>query len=251
MKLPISVFIITLNEEANIDRLLNSLKNFDEVVVVDSGSTDNTCSIAELHGAKVIFNTWQGYAKQKQFAMQRCKNQWVLNLDADEEIPANLLPKIQNAIKRNDINSVRFARCDLFLDKPMPRICSLFSNTRLYRKELASFDDSFLVHESATTKGKQIYINTPFIHYGYNDINTLVEKLNTYSTLKAIEKNNKGKKAKATKLLLSFPIEFLRKLIFQRFILFGYRGFILSVLYAHYSFLKEAKLYALNNTTNK
>jgi hypothetical protein len=95
-------------------------------------------------------------------------------------------------------------------------------------------------------KGKRKFINTPFLHYGYNDIDTLAGKLNDYSTLKAQEKFNKGKKAKILKLALSFPVELLRKLIFQRFCLFGWRGFILSLMYAHYSFLKEAKLFGLH-----
>ncbi len=244
MKLPISVFIITLNEEHNIKRLLESLKPFQEVIVVDSGSTDKTTDIAKEHGAKVAFNPWPGYAKQKQFAMELCNNDWVLNLDADEEIPENLLIEIEKVTNNEDISAVRFARCDLFLGKKMPSYCSLFSNTRLYRKSKASFDPSFLVHESATVKGKQAYINTPFLHYGYNDIDTLCEKLNSYSTLKAKEKFLKGKRSNLVKILLIFPLEFIRKLIIQRFALFGTRGFILAILYAHYALLKEAKLYA-------
>jgi glycosyltransferase involved in cell wall biosynthesis len=245
MKLPISVFIITLNEEHNIRRLLESLKPFQEIIVVDSGSTDKTLQIAKEYNAKVTYNPWPGYAKQKQFAMNLCSNDWVLNLDADEEIPKNLLTEIEQITSQEDIDAVRFARCDLFLGKKMHRYCSLFSNTRLYRKSKASFDLSFLVHESATIKGKQAYIKTPFLHYGYNDIDTLCSKLNDYSTLKAKEKFTKGKTANLAKLLLIFPIEFIRKLIFQRFALFGVRGFILSILYAHYALLKEAKLYSL------
>lgn len=248
MKLPISVFIITLNEEHNLERLLPSLSSFNEIIVVDSGSSDNSVQLAKSYGAKVVFNEWPGYAKQKQFAMSLCSNDWVLNLDADEFIPNELLPIIEKTISDDSYNSIKFSRCDYFLDKPMPSACSFFSNTRLYKKSAASFDESFLVHESATVKGKQAFIKTPFLHYGYNDIDTLSEKLNSYSSLKALEKFQKGKNFSLLKLSLIFPLEFLRKLIFQRFIFFGYRGLILSTLYAGYSFQKEAKLFELHQT---
>lgn len=242
MTLPISAFIITLNEEHNLKRLLPSLSHFDEIIVVDSGSKDKSVELAESFGAKVTFNPWPGYAKQKQFAMELCKNDWVLNLDADELIPDKLIPKIKNTINSKQYSSAKFNRCDYFLGKGMPKYCSLFSNVRLYKKSQACFDESFLVHESASVKGRQAFIKTPFIHFGYNNIDTLCEKLNSYSSLKALEKYQKGKKPNYLKLALIFPLEFTRKLIFQRFILFGSRGFILSVLYAHYAFQKEAKL---------
>jgi len=245
MSIPISVFIVTLNEETNIKRLLPSLSSFDEVVVVDSGSTDKTCEIAREFGATVSFNEWPGYAKQKQYALGLCKNEWVLNLDADEYIPEGLFNEIKTSIEDSTIDSVKIARCDYFLNKPMPKYCKLFSNVRLYRKSKAHFDETFLVHESATVNGKRKFIKTPFLHYGYNDIKVLASKLNDYSTLKAQEKHDKGKKANTLKLALSFPVELIRKLLLQRFILFGFRGFILSVMYAHYSLLKEAKLYEL------
>ncbi len=246
MKLPISIFIVTLNEEENLKRLLPSLSSFNEIIIIDSGSTDNSVEVAKSFGAKVTFNEWPGYAKQKQFAMSLCSNDWVMNLDADEYIPEELLPIIKSTVSNGQYTSAKFARCDYFLGKPMPKACSLFSNVRLYKKSEASFDESFLVHESATVKGKQAFIKTPFLHFGYDNIDTLAAKLNDYSTLKAKEKFIKNKKASKLKLALIFPLEFLRKLIFQRFILFGFRGFILSALYAHYAFIKEAKLYGLH-----
>ena len=251
MTLPISVFIVTLNEEHNLKRLLPSLNKFDEIIVVDSGSTDNTVELAQSFGAKVVYNEWPGYAKQKQLAMSLCSNEWVFNLDADELIPETLLPEIENAIKTNECTSVKLARCDYFLGKAMPKQCSLFSNVRLYKKSMASFDETFLVHESADVKGKQLFIKSPFLHFGYNDIDTLCEKLNTYSSLKALEKFQKGKRYSLLKLALILPIEFIRKLALQRFALFGSRGFILSTLYANYAFQKEAKLFELHKTKEK
>lgn len=246
MTLPISVFIVSMNEEHNIKRALNSVAEFDEVILVDSGSQDNTVNIANEMGATIYHQDWLGYSKQKQFAMSLCKHDWVLNIDADEELPEKLIEEIKEITSQSDINSVRFRRNDYFLNKPYPSTLRLPSNIRLYRKSQAYFDDTCLVHESAKVKGKEVCLKTPFIHYGYNDIEPLVGKFNHYSSLRALEKFQKGKKHSLIKLLLIFPVEFLRKLIFQRYITFGWRGFILALLNAHYAFLKEAKLMALH-----
>lgn len=242
MPLPISVFIVTQNEEHNIVRLLISLKEFDEVIVVDSGSTDNTIELAKQHGAKVIEREWPGYSKQKQFAMEQCSNDWVINLDADEQIPPNLIPAIQEIIKKPDVDAIRFKRIDYFMNKPMPRWLSLPKNVRLYRKSKAQFDGTCLVHESASINGRTQMIPLAFNHYGYNDYTVFSNKLKHYAELKATEKHQKGKKASLLKLALIFPFEFIRKLILQRYALFGWRGVALSYLNARYAFDKEWKL---------
>lgn len=118
-KSPISVFIVTLNEENNIQRAIRSVSFADEVIVVDSGSSDNTVALAESLGAKVIFNEWPGYAKQKQFAMQLCKHDWVLNLDADEEVTKALADKYQELVNQEQYASVRCTRDDLFIGLKM------------------------------------------------------------------------------------------------------------------------------------
>lgn len=250
MSIPASVFIITFNEEKNIQRLLESVQDFNEIIVVDSGSTDNTINLAKALGAKVSHQEWLGFSKQKQYAMSLCKNDWVLNLDADEEIPETLKNEIKDAIESNHANAIRFKRNDLFLNKTYPQVCKLPSNVRLYRKSQASFNENCLVHESADVTGPEITLNTPFIHYGYNEIHTLLQKQNEYSTLKAKEKFLKGKRFSYIKLGLVFPIEFIKKFVFQRYISFGWRGLILSLMNANYAFLKEAKLYGLHQNKN-
>ncbi len=244
--LPISIFIITKNEAQNIGRLLSSLKEFNEIIVVDSGSTDETVSIAKQHGATVIHQDWLGYSKQKQFAMEQCNNPWVMNLDADEVLPKALYNAIVQSIKDPTIHAVRFLRIDYFMDKPMPKSLSLPKNIRLYRKESAQFDNQCLVHESASIAGKTKLIKTPFIHYGYNDLKIFTDKLNHYSSLKALEKFKRGKKPSFLKILLILPFEFLRKLILQRYVLFGWRGCILAALNGNYAFMKEIKLLQLH-----
>jgi glycosyltransferase involved in cell wall biosynthesis len=247
-KLPISVFLITVNEEANIARVLKSCKGMDEVLVVDSGSTDQTVEIATQHGATVVHQDWQGYAKQKAFAMSMCKNEWVLNLDADEQLTSALIDAFMAAIAAGQCDAVRCQRNDVFIGKPMSRFTKKPNNCRLYKKSKATFDPTRLVHESADINGKEISIPEYFNHYGYSTIEVITAKNNEYSSLKAQEKFNKGKKASLIKLALVFPVIFLKGYIFQRHFLSGTRGFILSVSTAHYLFIKEAKLYQLNKT---
>lgn len=242
-KLPISVFIVTLNESAYLEKTLQSVQNCAEVVVVDSGSTDGTVEIAERHGAKVIHQPWLGYSKQKQVAMDHCSFDWVLNLDGDEEITTDALNELAAVMQAGVYDSVRLKRVDRFIGKFPGDSIKKANNLRFYRKSSASFDADKLVHESAAVKGKEHCSNNFFYHYGYDDISLLQQKLNTYSSLRAEEKFLKNKKHSALKIILVFPITFINKYIFGRLFLFGLRGFIKAVMEAHYAFLKEAKLY--------
>lgn len=244
-KLPISAFIVCKNEEKYIEKTLKSLNFVDEIILVDSGSTDRTLEIAQKYQAKIFHHDWQGYAKQKQYAMSLCNNDWVLNLDGDEEIPPELLPIIENIIQKNNVDSVRFLRNDIFMGTALSKLSKKPNNHRLYKKAKSHFDDSRLVHESASVDGKEIFIKEAFNHYGYGSIETVTHKHNVYSSLKAKEKYTKHKKFSNLKLLLIFPLVFLKEYFLQRKIFSGRKGFILSIIDAYYAFLKEAKLYEL------
>lgn len=242
-KSPISVFIVTLNEEKNLPKVLKSVDFVDEIIVVDSGSSDNTVAIAQSFGATVVMNPWPGYAKQKQFAMELCRHDWVLNLDADEEVTPALAQRFKELITQDKYTNIRCLRDDIFIGKSLSSWSKKPNNNRLYRKSLAIFDDSRLVHESATVQGKELFIDQVLIHYGYGNIERLTDKNNQYSSLKSREKFVKSKKFSLVKLLLIFPLVFIKELIFQRKIFSGTRGFILAIMMAYYAFLKEAKLY--------
>lgn len=242
-KIPISVFIVTLNEEKHIRKVLASVEAFDEVVLVDSGSTDQTVEIAQSMGAQVYHQEWLGYAKQKQYAMSLCSNEWVLNLDGDEVLNVNIVNRFADIVENDEADSVRFWRNDLFIGKRLNALSKRPNNHRLYKKSKASFDDSNLAHESAIVEGNELFINEEFDHFGYNSIRDLTEKNNIYSCLKALEKHKKGKRSSLLKLIFIFPITFLKQYLLQRYIFSGTRGFIKSVIVAYYSFLKEAKLY--------
>lgn len=243
MKLPISVFIITKNEEEHIEKTLKSVSLFDEVILVDSGSTDSTLDIAKRYRAKIYTHSWQGYAKQKQYAMSLCSNEWVLNLDGDEEVNPSLISAFKEIIEQDKADSVRFWRNDIFINKPLSTWSKKPNNHRLYKRSKSFFDDSRLAHESATVNGKEIFINETFDHFGYGSIETLTTKNNIYSSLKANEKFAKGKRYSNVKLITVFPLVFIKEYFFQRKIFSGKRGFILAIMGAYYAFIKEAKLF--------
>ncbi len=244
-KLPISVFIVTLNEEKYLESVLKSVQQMDEVIIVDSGSTDATLQIAEKYCAHIIHQEWLGYAKQKQLAMSHCQNEWVLNLDGDEVLNSSIVESFKQIIENNQADSVRCWRNDIFIGKRLSRFSKRPNNHRLYKKSLSHFNENHLVHESAIVKGKETFINEEFTHYGYESITDLSQKNNRYSSLKALEKFQRHKKASCMKLLLVFPLAFFKQFVIQRQIFSGRRGFIKSVIAANYAFLKEAKLFEL------
>jgi glycosyltransferase involved in cell wall biosynthesis len=251
MKLPISVFIITKNEEEHIEKTLKSVSLFDEVILVDSGSTDSTLDIAKRYRAKIYTHSWQGYAKQKQYAMSLCSNEWVLNLDGDEEVNPSLISAFKEIIEQDKADSVRFWRNDIFINKPLSTWSKKPNNHRLYKRSKSFFDDSRLAHESATVNGKEIFINETFDHFGYGSIETLTTKNNNYSSLKANEKFAKRKRYSNVKLITVFPLVFIKEYFFQRKIFSGKRGFILAIMGAYYAFIKEAKLFENHQLNNK
>jgi len=241
----VTLFVITKNEEHNLKRLLGSCPEFDEVVVVDSGSTDNTVEIAKSYGASVFINEFKGYGAQKQFALEKCSSKWVINMDADEAFTSQLVDEINSIVNSNDVYGVRFRRTDMFIGRPLHNFTRKPHNLRMFKRQNGHFDVDKRVHETANVNGLCIESKYDFIHYGYTDIPTLIDKTNQYSTLKSNEKYGAGKKASLLKLILVFQVEFFRKFILYKYCFSGRRGFILSIIDAFYAFQKEAKLYSM------
>ena len=241
-KLPISVFIITKNEARNLTRLLPALNRFREVIIVDSGSTDDTKAVAESFGVSVVHQPWLGFAAQKQKALMLCTQPWALNLDADELPTEKMINAMATLVCELDVDAVRFKRRDYFIDALPPESIRLPNNRRLYRTQKAQFDTHQCVHETAQIIGNEVQTDAAFHHYGYNEISQLVDKINSYSSIRADEKWASRKQPSMLKLLCIVPLEFIRQYCLQRLFLFGRRGFILAMLNAHYAFLKEAKL---------
>ncbi len=245
-RLPLSVCTITLNEEANIRRLLASVSDFaGEIVIVDSGSTDNTLRIAEEYGARIFTNQWPGYPRQKQFALDHCTHDWCLSLDADEEITQEMAARLPQLLQDTEVAAYRFGRDDCFAGGIPPAGVHARGHTRLFRKSRCRFDTSRTVHEGVIVDGTTKSVDTVFMHYGYDDLSTHNEKNNKYSSLKAKEKALKQPRPSWLRLVFSGPVKFLQSYVIHRNFLWGWRGFVQSSSTAYYSFSVEAKRFEL------
>lgn len=241
----ISVFIIAKNEEDRIARAIKSVALFaDEVIVVDSGSSDNTVAVADRLGAKVIFHEWKGYGPQKVFGESLCRNDWILNIDADEEITEALAEEILSTINHqpSTISAYRL-KIKLLLwheDKP-PFFAPMNNPVRLYNRRFGGFDKS-AVHDSVIMREGEVgEFQNIVLHRTFRDLKHWCEKLNYYSTLQAEDFINKGRKPYALRIILEWPFAFLKAYFIRRFFLYGVDGFVASFMYAYGRFLRMAK----------
>ncbi len=238
----ISAAIITLNEERNLPRLLESLTCVDEIVVVDSGSTDRTKEIAERYGARVIAHDWPGYAAQKNFAAAQAANDWILSLDADEALTENLQAEIlQLKEKEPQVVGFRFPRLAQYLGR------WIFhsgwypdSKIRLYDRRRGRWVGDY-VHESVTVDGPVAELAGPLNHFTCNSLDEHRRTLERYTSLAAQELRARGERAGIARLVLSPPATFLRSYILKLGFLDGYPGFLIAVMAARYVFKKYSK----------
>ncbi len=251
----ISGVIITRNEENHIfDVVKNLFKVCDEVVVVDSGSTDKTEELAKKAGAKFVYNQWPGYVEQRNFCHTVSENDWLLVLDADERLSKPLIEEIKK-LKENgfdeEIKGFEFFRNLYFLGKPFKNnrfTCE--KKIRLYNKNFGKWVGG-RVHENIKISGKVKTIPKFIDHYPYPSIEFAVEKLNKYAYLMAQDRFEKGKKIGLIGLNLKIFFTFLKKYILDLKFLKGTAGFILAKIETNYTFLKYAKLYELNKKKEK
>lgn len=242
---PVSVFLITKNCARWLDEVLSAVSGFAEIVVVDSGSTDDTLAIAERHGARVVHQEFLGYGQQKQVALDLCTQPWVLNLDGDEVVDAELRAAIIELVKRDDPGvtggKVRFR--DWFIGVPARKTTRAISRVRLFRRNRGKFLSEQIVHESIQLDAGGRIENLPgwVEHYGVESVTLRTQKINHYSTMRAELDARRGKKPSALKLFTIFPLRFLKNYVLRRAFLDGRRGLIQSMASAYYSFLIEAK----------
>ena len=246
----VSVYIICKNEEKHIQRVLESVKDFDEIIVVDSGSIDNTWEIARKYTNKGFYQEWKGFANQKEYAKNLCSNEWVLNLDADEQLTNELKNEIIKTIDENKIDGLNIKISSSYLGKFNNEKSKFNRRVRFFRKDVGHYPEK-LVHESITINGKIRNANGFIYDYGTIDLKTHLSKINDYSSLRAEEKFNKNKKASMVKLLFVFPLSFFKSFFIKRGFLNGTRGFIAAINNFFFAFLKLAKFYELNNNKEK
>ncbi len=247
-KIPISVAIITKNEEKNIEDALKSVKDFDDLVVVDSFSSDKTVEICKKYTERVFQNEWPGYSKQKQHAVNYCQNEWVFILDADERITPDLKSEIAEKIKTTSFNGFYIPRKNFFLNKWIKHSGWWPDYTlRLFRKDFGHLEQRE-VHEKVVIKGHVGFMEKPIEHYTYRTISSYIEKMKNYSTLSAKEISKK-KTAPLPILILINPIfVFIKMFFIRQGFRDGMHGFILSILYSFYTFLKYVKVWEMRKS---
>ncbi|WP_179995038.1 glycosyltransferase family 2 protein [Acinetobacter sp. YH16053] len=242
--IPCSVYIVTLNSAEWLESTLESVKDFSEVIILDSGSTDDTYAIAEsFPNTRISHQDWQGYAGQKSLALAQCKNDWVLNLDGDEVLSSELKAEIEQTIQSNQLDALIIPINDVFLGVPNSKHTKKHAKVRFFRKSKGRYDLENKVHENVIVDGQSVRAEGDIYHYGESSIFVKVEKNNQYSELKAQEKYQKGKVPSLLKLVLVMPLTFIKSYFIRRSCLNGWRGFVNSMVNAFYAFLKEAKLF--------
>ena len=245
----ISVTIITKNEERNIRDCLESVKWADEIVVVDSGSTDDTLKICKSIQARIYQEDWKGFSRQKNSAIEKAGNEWILSLDADERIPPDLRKEIQTILEQNPPEQGYFiARRNFFLGRWI-RHCGWYPdyNLRLFRKSQGRFGER-AVHERVEIQGKLGYLKHPLEHKTYCSLGDFIQRMDRYSTLAAAEMRSQGRSYRFSDALLRPPFTFLQMYFLRAGFLEGYLGFLLSILYSFYTFLKYSKLKELSES---
>lgn len=242
----LSVCLITKNEEANLLRTLTSIEGLaDEIVIVDSGSTDSTLAIAKSFNAVIYHEEWKGYGQQKNVAIEKCKGAWILLIDADEAISQKLKDKIRNIIVQlhpKDIYRIRFLTV-CFGKKILFGGWSGFYRVRLFKKDAGRYNDN-IVHESFVPNHdkKTGHIVQNILHYTYANIDDYLEKCNRYTTEGSLEYLRRGKRCGITSQVFSPIIKFTKMYFFKLGFLDGLEGLILALLSSTSIFLKYVKL---------
>jgi glycosyltransferase involved in cell wall biosynthesis len=252
-KTPLTVTLITLNEERNITRALASIRGWaDDIVVIDSGSTDATCTIAESFGARVIHHPWPGFGAQKNFAQDQARQPWILNLDADEELTDELRQEIDQFLAHVEDGSenaklVRIPRKTRYMGRWILH-GGWYPNhlVRLAHREFARWSEPAL-HEAwiprTGTAPATATLRNPLLHHTFADIEDQVRTNLVYSRRGYEDLKTRGTSSSILRLIFKPIGKFLETYIFKLGILDGIPGFVISINAAHSMFLRYAYFY--------
>jgi len=249
-KIALSVFIITKNEADRIASVITAVKKFaDEILVIDSGSNDNTCEIAEKYGARVIFNEWKGYGQQKIFGENLCRNKWVLNIDADEEVSPELAEEIlllftQKNHEKNFGFRIKIVNKFRFEKKPH-HFAYYYNQLRLYNRDFAGFKNSS-VHDSVELKFKDDsskigQLKNIIYHQSFRSFEHWIDKINSYSSMQARDSFSKKKNCSLAKIFFTPLFAFFKAYFIRRYFIYGFDGLVYSALFAFSRFTKTIK----------
>lgn len=244
----LSAVVITKNEAENIQRCLDALTFADERIVIDAESTDNTATIAKQCGATVFTNPWLGYGPQKNFGLQKAQGEWVLFIDADEEVSKELAAEIMAAIASSDVDFYWLKIITVFLHTALHHLYG--HNPRLFKKQSGRWSNAY-VHEQVEHTDEEITIRLndthskrllhPLLHHSHATIASYLTSMHQYTTLDAKQmsehdRHRTGRSVKPT-LLLPFHLatrQFIKLALWRRGILDGFQGLLWCILSAYY-----------------
>lgn len=242
----ISAYIITFNEEAKIRDCLESVKWADEIVVLDSFSTDKTVEICREYTDKIIQHEFAGFGNLRNIAVKHTSHDWILSVDADERVTGELRDEILEKLKNGpDADAYFVPRINYFLGHRV-RYCGWYPDYRqpqFFHKEKMQYSDQ-LVHEGFVLKGGMLsYLKGHIIQYPFLNLDQFFRKMERYSTLRAEDMFREGRRFKIHQIITHPLSMFVKIYILKRGFLDGKVGLIISMLYAYYTFIKYIKLW--------
>lgn len=247
----LSVIIITKNEALHIRRCLNSIAWADEIIVFDSGSDDETVNICKEFTSNVFITDWPGFGLQKQRALDKASQKWVLSIDADEEITSNLKEEILKAISSDSFDGYQIPRLSSYCGREIkhggwwPDYI-----VRLFKRESGKFSPD-LVHEQILIHGSIGKLSNPIIHEAFINPEEVLNKINSYSSLGAQKLFNRGKKITLGGAIVRAFWTFSRTYIIKASCLDGCEGLMLAISNAEGTYYKYLKLRSLNLNNSK
>jgi glycosyltransferase involved in cell wall biosynthesis len=245
--LKLSAIIPTFNEEINIEAAIQSVSFADEIIVIDSFSTDNTISLAEKHGVRILQREFDNFSNQKNYAISKATHKWVVLLDADERIGQTLREEMISVLAEEPQASAYYVyRRNYLLGREIKY--SGWQNDkviRLIERDKCKYNDK-LVHEGIVTEGKIAFLKTKLEHYTYKDFDSFIRKKNKVAQLQAEMLASKNKKVNPFRLLIKPLYRFIYHYILRRGFLDGFAGFFIASFYAYTLFTRYIKLWLIN-----
>jgi glycosyltransferase involved in cell wall biosynthesis len=241
---PITVYTLTFNEARQIRAVLESVKWADEIIIVDSFSTDGTVEIAREFGAKIISEKFCGFGKLRNFALDAAKHDWIFSIDADERCTREFVNELRETLAAPQHAAYFVPRRNTFLGKPV-RFGGMYPDYRqpqvFDRRRFRYREDA--VHESFECRGSTGYFRNSIWQHPWPTMQVIMAKGDRYTTLMARRKFEQGKRAGLVEFCIRPPGAFVKKYVFQQGFRDGLAGFMIAVLHAFYTFVKYAKLW--------
>lgn len=253
MSIDLSIVLITLNEEQNIKRCLESCPSGAEIIVLDSGSSDGTVELAKSLGAQVYHRAFTDYSEQKNVALTYATRKWVLSLDADEVLDSALAQSIKEIVGEKSSNGYcgfRIRRQLVFMNRRLRYGRTVDFPLRLFLKDEVCFEGS--IHEKARVNGPTgTLFSGSLTHYSYANLSDYFSRFNNYTSKIAANHFRNGVKVSRSRLILRPWYTFVDRYIFRLGFLDGYPGYCFALLSCFYAFVKYAKLYEILSDRRK